>query len=265
MSHEREMMQIQVGAFAAIGLLLLMTIVFMLGSEKNIFEKQYTLICRFNDISGLRVGAPVQLAGIHVGTVNQILFDEKERKKVKLILRITKGYQERIRKDSTAAIVTQGLLGDKMVFVTVGSPEQDPLQEGDELPTRSPSGFYQILEKGDELIDNANKVAKKIDAILQEVQKGKGLIHGLVYDPEGGELVHDLAAVGENLNSASLQAAQITRKINQGEGTFGALINDASLFNDMKTLLGKANRNKLIRAVIRETLRTKEEKTLKNP
>ncbi|MBI2339133.1 MAG: MCE family protein [Deltaproteobacteria bacterium] len=264
MYRSKELMQIQVGAFVAIGLLLAMMVIFLLGSEKRLFETHYTLVCFFDDISGLREGATVQLAGIHVGTVREILFEEKiEKKKVKLVLKLSKRYQSRIRADSKATIMTQGLLGDKMVFVSVGSAEAKILKDGDILPSESPTGFAEVLQRGDVLLQNVNDIAEDLKEIVKEVREGKGTIHGLVYDPHGEELVSDIKMVAENLAEASRHAAGITGKINRGEGTLGALVNDASLYNDMKTLLGKANRNKLIQTVVRYTLKTRDEKLLK--
>src|SRR3989338_6972450 len=87
MRPTKHVTQLQVGAFVIVGLALLMMIIFMLGSEKRLFDQQYTLVSWFKNISGLRVGAPVQLAGIHVGTVNQILFGKVlEQTEVKLLL-----------------------------------------------------------------------------------------------------------------------------------------------------------------------------------
>lgn len=256
MIRSKETMQIQVGAFAAVGLILLMVVIFMLGSEKKFFESQYDLIVRFDDISGLRLGAPVQLAGINVGTVSQILFDEKiDKKKVKLVLRLSESYQDRIREDSMATIVTQGLLGDKMIFVTVGSPDKKILKNGSTLPTSPTSGFYQVLENSDRLIRRVDEIAKTMNDLTKEIKQGKGVLHALIYDPQGEQIV-------KNLSEASAHLAEVSDKINQGEGTLGALINDPSLFNDMQTLLGKANRNKLVRAVIRHTLKTKDEAAL---
>ena len=253
-------MQIQVGMFVVVGLLLLMTVIFLLGSEKRLFERQYSLVSHFEDISGLRLGAPVQLAGINVGTVENILFDDQIAKKnVKVKMKISTRFKDRIREDSVASIVTQGLLGDRMVSVTVGSPEKQVLKSGDELMAVSPTGFAEIMTKGDELVTQVNKVAKNVNALLEEVRGGKGALHELIYNPKGGEMVEDAAVVASNLKEVTHNASQVSGKINRGEGTIGALVNDASLFNDMKTLLGKANRNKLIKAVIRETLRTRDE------
>lgn len=250
----------------AIGFLLTMMVIFLMGSEKKFFESHYSIVCFFDNISGLREGATVQLAGINVGSVKKILFEtDLERKKVKLVLSISERFQDRIRQDSIASIETQGLLGDKMVFISVGSPEKDILKDGAKITSRPPSDFSKLIEKGDTLLGNVNDVAKDIKDIVGEIRKGKGVIHSLVYDTKGAELLTDFQNLARNLNRVGSNLAQVTDKINRGRGTIGALVNDASLFNDMKTLLGKANRNKLIRAVIREVLKTKDERLLKKP
>ena len=81
MKKSKDLLQIQVGAFVAIGLLLTMMVIFLLGSEKQFFESHYTLVAYFDNISGLRKGATVQLAGIHAGSVKDILFEKDLGKK----------------------------------------------------------------------------------------------------------------------------------------------------------------------------------------
>lgn len=261
MRKRQENIQLQVGAFVGVGFLLLMLVIFLLGSEKKLFDTQYSLYCHFENISGLRVGAPVQLAGINVGSVNNVEFDDSlDKQKVRLRLRISTRYGNRIREDSEATIVTQGLLGDKMIYISVGSSETKVLEDGAVVKTGSPGGFYELIDKGGDLILSATQTTDHINAILGEVREGKGLIHGLIYDPEGEKMMQDVKEMAHYLRDAMAQLDYMTVKINRGQGTIGALVNDATLFNDFKTLLGKANRNKLIRAVIRETLKTRDEK-----
>lgn len=265
-----ENFQVQVGAFLAIGILLAVMSIFMLGSRSNLFQDQYTLICYFEDISGLRTGAPVQLAGLNVGVVEDISFVESLAKtEVKLILKINSAYQRRIRADSVATVATQGLLGDRMVFITVGTEKTEQLQDESILQVKNPTGFTQLVEKGDELIidarrfmQNTDKLVGKFNLAMDEVNKGKGLVHAVIYDKEGGRAISEISAMAENLNVVSRDFARIVSKINTGKGTIGALVNDPSLFNDVKTLLGKANRNKLIRSVIRYTLKTNDKEQL---
>jgi phospholipid/cholesterol/gamma-HCH transport system substrate-binding protein len=257
MRRGNEFIQVQVGAFVAVGLLLFMMVIFMLGGEKKLFDRQYHLKARFSNISGLRVGAPVQLAGINVGTVSKVDFDPQlADKDVRIVASISKRYRDRIRADSVASIITQGLLGDKMVLISVGSSDSKLLEEGDELQASSPTDFSSLMKGGDALVESLNKVSENLQDITGRVKTGEGFAHEIIYSPEGKKMLEHMIAVSENLN-------EITAKINHGEGTIGALVNDASVFNDIKTLFGKANRNVLIKAVIRETLRTKDEKLLK--
>lgn len=288
--RSKENVQIQVGAFIAIGILLTMAAIFVLGSRTSLFKTQYTLICYFDDISGLRVGAPVQLAGLNAGFIDQIEFeeravepikkntivpaDEKKKKtivKVRVTLRLNQEYQERIRADSEASVVTQGVLGDRMIFISVGSKDKKRLKDGDEIvKVKNPSGFTQLVEKGDDLIidarkfvHNTNDLVTKLNLVMDEVIDGQGLAHDVIYEKSSGDV---LASVNDILNQfeiAGRNFSSITGKINDGEGTLGALVNDAALYNDIKMLFGKANRNRLIRSVIRYTLQTREKEQLK--
>ncbi|HBF11799.1 MAG TPA: hypothetical protein DDW49_00155 [Deltaproteobacteria bacterium] len=258
MKQSREMVQLQVGAFVGMGLLLFMVIMFMLGGEKKLFDPQYYLYCQFEDISGIRSGAQVSLAGIIVGSVANIEVNpDAAVNKITLKLMISKRYQDRIRQDSMANTVTQGLLGDKVVLITMGNPEKPALKEGEFIPTLKPVDFGKVVQKGDETL-------VRVNSILKEIETGKGLVHEIIYDPKGEKIVDDVDELSQNLNVASKDFGEILGKINRGEGTLGALVNDASVFNDIKTLLGKANRNKLVKAVIRYTLGTKEEKLIEN-
>lgn len=259
MKLNRELIQMQVGAFVAVGLILVMMVLFLLGGEKRLFDRHYQVVCFFENISGLRAGAPVQLAGVHVGSVGQISFEEDvEKRNVRVVLHISHDYKNRIREDSVASIITQGLLGDKMILVSVGSSGFKVIDESFELATKPAYDLSHIIEKGEDLIIKVDDAVMQINDIFKEIKEGRGLIHALIYDPEGSQMIDNLESVSQNLKGASYHFQQITGKIDRGQGTMGALVNDATLFNDMKTLLGKANRNKLIRAVIRHTLKTKD-------
>ncbi|MBF0104909.1 MAG: MCE family protein [Deltaproteobacteria bacterium] len=294
MKKTKEQIQVQVGAFLAIGILLFMAAIFMLGSKTSLFQTHYNLISYFDDISGLRVGAPVQLVGMNVGFIDNISFEDREvitidpdhlkadktteeasRKKiivkVRVSMKIDTQYQERIRQDSVASVVTQGLLGDRMVYITVGSDEGRVLKSGEEIiNVKNPTGFTQLVEKGDDLmidaksfVKNTDAVAVNVNQILQEIIGGSGLVHDVIYDPQSAKTISQVNHILEQLGMASTNLAHISGKIDNGKGTLGALVNDDSLYHDIKTLMGKANRNRLIRSIVRYTLQTKDKEQLK--
>lgn len=258
MTH-RESVPVKVGIFVFAGVFLAMVIIFMLGSEKQLFKRQYTLTCFFKDISGLRVGAQVQLAGLNVGMVESIAFSpELGEKKVEIRLSLNKEFQERIRKDSTAEISTQGLLGDKFVTVSLGSPDQPILEDGDLLASQERPSLYSIVEKGGAIMENLSTAAKSVSKVLQEVQEGQGLLHSLIYESKEKPLAADFAAMAGELKTASRELRQILQKINKGEGTLGAFLADPSLYYDIRRLFARVERNKILTHIIRSRVRDLE-------
>ena len=288
----------------AIGILLFMMAIFFLGSKKNILQKYYRLTCYFDKVNGLRVGAPVQLAGINVGYIDAIAFQDLEDAflneeltdnpealrqkpesqtkkilvKVKVVMKIDAFFQDRIRSDSVASIQTQGLLGDRMIFISVGTQEGTPLSDGQIIKKIvDPSGFNQLVFEGNDLIlkaksfldnssgfvSNTNNLVSKLNSVMGEVIEGEGLVHEVIYEKKHKNTLANLDEILRNFNVASQQIASVTGKINNGTGTLGSLVNDDSLYRDLKMLFGKANRNKLIRSIIRYTLQTKDKEHLK--
>ncbi|HKX13387.1 MAG TPA: MlaD family protein [bacterium] len=288
--------QIRVGIFVFIGLILSMVVIFLLGDGWAIFQRQYNLYGSFKDISGLKLDAPVYLAGIQVGRVDDIQFpvDLKDQK-VTIKMKIQQKFKDRIRQNSTARITTQGLLGDKAIFISMGSQENAEMKDGDTLNVKEGLSLEAISDQGTELLDNVTKLSKNVDGLVEDIRTNDGLVHALIYDTEGKEIVRDLAKLtqsaqsvvrevqsgrgsihaliydpvdkdigkafsqtAENLKSVSRDFAAISGKIEKGEGSVGGLINDPTVYYDLMTLLGKANRNKLLRTVIRATLATNE-------
>lgn len=292
----KEMLQVQVGVFLALGILLTMIAIFMLGSRSSFFKHFYTLHCEFDDISGLRVGSPVQLSGVQVGTVEKISFVEVEFKavakeqmselekkpmsedelpenkviKVHVKLNIDRAYQERIRNDSVASVVTQGLLGDRMIYITAGL-SRHVLQDGDVLiKVNNPTGFSGLVQQGDELLvdakvalANTNKFVVTLNDVLTEIKDGEGLVHEMIYGRETKATLVKVERMIDLLGKTSENFLSISNKIDDGQGSVGSLINDTGLYNDLRTLFGKANRNRLIKSVIRHTLQTREKEQLK--
>jgi len=292
--------QIKVGFFVVLGLLLGMYVIFMLGGEKQLFQTRYGLVSYFEDISGLRAGAPIQLAGLKVGYVDEIKFPKDiSEKEIEVELRINKKFQERIREDSVATVETQGLLGDKYIYVTIGSIDQPVLKDGSTIKSQESASLLTIAQKSGEILSDlkqaANSASKlfsdmhsskedirasihSVKNILNQIEKGGGLAHALLYDPKGKEAVADISdslkslkdilssadsddkkdsqvsGIIQNLRSASLDIKDIAGKVNRGEGTIGGLLTDPSIYNDLRGLMGRANRNKLLKAVIRSTL-----------
>lgn len=297
--------EVRVGLFVLLGMAVVMTVIFMLGSEGRLFERRYTLYTKFKDISGLRVGAPVQLAGLNVGMVDEINFSKSlEEKEIIIEMGVNRNFQDRIRADSVASINTQGLLGDKFVFVSVGTENQPVLEDAEFIHSEETTPIFALAEKAGKILDDIGAASKSIRgmltsvegdkggdlkgilqslrATLDRVKTGPGLAHALIYDPKGKQVISSLnnalnafSDVAEgpegkqakgmiaNLRQASADLKEILGGIRRGEGTIGKLIRDPEIYNDLRTLLGKADRSKLIKSVIRTTIEENDKQILK--
>jgi len=98
-----------------------------------------------------------------------------------------------------------------------------------------------------EAIGELGEAAGELAGLIADAKKNpNGAVHQLVYG-KSGSLVTDLGAMASDLR-------QITAKVRSGDGSLGALINDPTLYEDMKTILGNVKRNKILRALVRFSL-----------
>jgi phospholipid/cholesterol/gamma-HCH transport system substrate-binding protein len=212
----RTLLQLRVGAFILVGLAVLVGLIYFLGRQSGMFERQYRLVAGFDQVGGLIEGATVRLAGVPVGRVTAIRLPESIDRKVQVELTLVRRVQSRVREDSVARIETLGLLGDKIVELTLGGPEAHVLAEGAQIRTEEPLDTSRLMKQGTELLRNLVDLSSDLKAtvgkvtettagpdlvetirsvrtLTAEIEKGQGLLHRLIYDPQLGAAVADAA------------------------------------------------------------------------
>ena len=123
--------EIVVGTFLLAGLISLAILAIRVsGFTVNPDQQTYTVIAKFDNIGGLVVRSKVSIAGVIVGTVTDIRLDQKTFM-AKVVMNIDSEVNE-ISSDTTAAILTEGLLGGKFIGLSIGA-EEDYLKDGDEI------------------------------------------------------------------------------------------------------------------------------------
>lgn len=252
--------EIKVGIFVVFGLALIMAAILVLGSAENLLSRKDRFHSHFSAVDGLITGSKVMLGGIQVGTIDNIAMD-MERRQIRVDFSVNRDSSRWIRSDSVVQIETQGVLGDKYLSINPGSLDQPVTAVGSEVPNRPAKGITQFLSKGDQLLVNINSLVSSLDRILKSFEaKGRNEI-----------FFEGMAQTSRNLSSASakldhelddLKLKQVTRKldsilekINNGTGTLGALVNDPGLYDDAKKLVGETNRNRILRNLVRKTLK----------
>ncbi|HLP31806.1 MAG TPA: outer membrane lipid asymmetry maintenance protein MlaD [Geothrix sp.] len=123
--------EIWVGVFVAAGLAALFMLAMRVSNLSAGLESGgYTVTAKFQNASGLKVRSAVTMAGVTIGRVNQIAFDPKSFEAV-VVMNIDKRY-DNLPEDTSASILTAGLLGEKYVGLEPGGSDQ-PLKEGSRI------------------------------------------------------------------------------------------------------------------------------------
>jgi phospholipid/cholesterol/gamma-HCH transport system substrate-binding protein len=241
--------KLRVGIFVLVSLAVFLGVIYMLGARARLFEARYTLQAEFTDVGGLQPGATVRLAGVQIGRVSAVELPAQPGGKVRVEMKIAKQFADRIRKDSEARLVTQGLLGDRIVEITVGTAKAAAVQPGEMIPSKDPvdistvigegagvvrsvaavaDSFRQVAEEfqasrvmqdlGD-TVKTARKAADQVSRIADRVEKGPGLAHTLLYEePIALRRVNDLI----------ISTQTILARIERGEGAAGVLTSPQS-------------------------------------
>ena len=133
-----------VGIFVVIGLFAIGYMTVKLGNVGFFGENTYSLYAKFNTVSGLREGNPVNMLGLEIGRVQKFTMDQ-ENQVVKVELIINKGIE--IFDDAIASIKTEGLIGDKYLELDSGGGG-DLLVHGDTITdTNSPTSIMDLISK----------------------------------------------------------------------------------------------------------------------
>lgn len=227
MPEREQWMRLRVGIFV-LGLLgLFIVFVLTIGSQSRIFERRYSLHAFFGTIEGLNVGAPVRLAGTSIGSVNDITFSKDlASKKIRVTMSLDARLQDRIREDSIASIGTIGLVGDKVLELTVGSPDKPVLLPEATIASIDPPDYAKLLQKGDQIVGNVVKISDALsqlvgggagtearqdlaesiasfNRIMGEIEQGTGLLHALVYEKRSGNILKELSETTAALQQLS--------------------------------------------------------------
>ncbi len=231
--------QLRVGIFVFVGLAVLAFLIINSSGDFNPFEKKLRLKARFAAADGLREGSSVQIAGVRIGEVESVTLlppDSPEDAKIEAVMAVTselngRPITDRIRTDSTAQLIAVSVLAnDKLINITPGSTEGQPVQEGHVLESRDAISMNQLTKTGNELLQQINKLAVPANEILNKANAGEGTLGRIVND-ESLYRNLDTAVAETRLTVVKLQTT--LDKVNQGQGTAGKLLNDPELYNSL--------------------------------
>jgi phospholipid/cholesterol/gamma-HCH transport system substrate-binding protein len=228
--------ELRVGLFVLAGAALLGVVIFYVTGGGG-FGPKYRLRAYLPEVDGLTLGAPVRIDGVDVGNVERIAIavpkagelTSKDRN-IEIDLRIRKTFDTYIRSDSSAGLITEGLLGNRYVDIDRGYIGR-VLSNDEEIPGRQEKALKQIVERSADMMDNLSAIAKQANAVMSDVRNGRGSL---------GKFMEDEAAYN-HLNNSLGHIDQLISDVRAGKGTLGKLVVDDEMYNRVDSVAGRVD------------------------
>lgn len=258
------------GLFVTMGLILAAVVVFFIGRETRFFEEQVTYRAFFPNVQGLSTKSPVWLGGLPVGKVVAITFSQETAERgIEVTIKVSRKYTERVREDSVARLSSLGVLGEKAVDISLGSLKSPAVPDGGELHADTSGDLNALMQAAGEVLNDSRAISHSLRAavatyadprlaedistslrslrsLLEEVEKGDGVLHALIYDKEAGRQVRGLLAdasrTARRLDGAMGDVESLLAEVRQGDGMAHALIYDkegAQALNELGAAAGQ--------------------------
>ncbi|MGH9787929.1 MAG: MlaD family protein [Candidatus Acidiferrales bacterium] len=189
------------------------------GTREALFASTSDYRTYLPDVSGLKKGAPVRLAGLEVGTIRDVSLagvGAERAAQTQITFTVRSEYRDYLRSDSLAYVTTEGLLGESVL-------EIDPGQTGDVIP---PGAVVPGTQKGNikQVVQNVETITGDVRLLIADVRAGKGTLGKLFTDPS----LYDRA------DASVRQFQSLTAKAAAGEGTLGKLMVSEELYDQLK-------------------------------
>jgi len=217
--------ELRVGLFVLVALLILAVAIFYV-TGSNFIGPKYRLKTYLRDVSGLAKGAPVRLDGVDIGNVEAIRLVPRVPGKppermhnIEVVMRLDRKFQNDIMTDSTASLVTEGLLGNRYVTIQRGYTGV-PLKEGQVVNGTEEKAMKEVIERSADVLANLKALSEEVQDIIADVHAGKGNL---------GKLLTDETAYN-HLNSILAKGDQIVGNVQSGQGTVGKILMTDELY-----------------------------------
>ncbi len=202
--------RLRLGVFVVLGTLLLILALYFIGNRQHLFTKNMTVFSEFENVNGLQIGNNVRYSGVNVGTVSKILMLEESRILVQMMVEESTG--SFIKKDATATIGSDGLVGSMVVNILPGKQSLASIKSGDTIASYSRIGADDMLSTLNVTNENAALLTSDLLKITNKILEGKGTLGVLVSD---STLAKDIQLTLASLKETSRQTAMAMNKINR--------------------------------------------------
>ncbi len=256
--------ELKAGIFLFLGIVVSMVTIIMMGGGKSLMESYYPINLEVSDAGGLAKGAAIRSGGLKIGRVKEITFNENYDS-VKIVLFIEESFKQRIRQDSLVRFQTQGVLGDKYLEISAGTPSLPAIEPNGTIQAEAGKDLTTVLADGSsavqllkenlanlKVITSSMAQKNQMANIMKDLESTTANLKEVTQSLKANNLSGELAATMKNLRTVS-------ERVKNGEGTIGALFTDATLYEDLKGLIGGANRNNVLKFFVRQAVKSSDD------
>jgi phospholipid/cholesterol/gamma-HCH transport system substrate-binding protein len=213
--------ELKIGIVAVVALVLASVMIFLLSGEGGFAWQRYSVKTIFNNVAGLKAGAPARVAGVEVGSVTDVAFLGE---RVEVTVEIAQEHQPRITTGSRASLGSVSLLGESAVDITPSSVGT-PIPEWGYIPSEEAKGSIAAVAT------TATAGIEEATALLKDIRAGRGTVGRLFTDE----------AIYRDVSALVQSAERLTDQISRGQGTLGRLNTDPRLYNEMTGAVKELN------------------------
>jgi phospholipid/cholesterol/gamma-HCH transport system substrate-binding protein len=226
--------QLKVGSLIIVSLVILTLAIYKLGQAANLFSSRYELVTFLKDAAGLRQGGSVTIAGQLAGVVKEIDLlpvDADTNRNLRVVFEINEDLRDQVRADSRARLRTMGLLGDKVLEVSVGTPRNSALTEGDTVQSEPAIDYEAIISQAGGAVEDVVALTRDLRSLTGGIVRGEGTV---------GQLVTNRALYDQLTSTMARMNATLSR-IQNSQGTLGRLIDDPTMYARLVSVLRSAD------------------------
>lgn len=226
--------QLKVGLVILGALAILGVAIYKLGQAANLFSKRYELIAYLAEAGGLRAGGTVFVAGQFAGSIKAIEFlpvDNDTTRNLRVRMLVDQALQSQVRGDSKAKVRTLGLLGDKVIDISIGTPKYPPLKNGDTIAVAASLDYDAILAQASSAVTDMVGLTHDMRQITSGIVRGQGTV---------GQLLTN-RSLYDNFVGTMSRANSMLSKFENPNGSFAKLLDDPTLYNKFVSVVTSAD------------------------
>jgi phospholipid/cholesterol/gamma-HCH transport system substrate-binding protein len=220
-THSLAWAELKFGIISIFALVMAGLLIFAVGGGGGMPWQNYTLKTRFGNVAGLMAGSPVRVAGVQVGTVDQVILSGTG---VEVWFTVKNDFRSLVTDRSKAVLGSISLLGEGAVDITAGVGGT-PIPDWGYVPSGTAEGSIA------QLTTEATSGLNEAKQLIADIRAGKGTVGRLFTDD----------SIYREFDGFVKAAERVASSVSQGKGTIGKFANDPKMYNELEASLANLN------------------------